>query len=245
MDVAAAVGAAAAAAGNIIGYNRSNFFQNLTLGLNLQQSRQFRRQHIVTAQANLFRNDVQQAIGASVIVQERLAIVSTLMLAVSTHSLSFRLPTNSADFLEGPSNLGGLYFLSISTSFLSFLLALYCSVSASILARRSQKERKGPSEPPDLLNFWVRPPFEEMFCAVDDTAEKQSAEQFEKTAWSNVFRLPGYSILQPKIEQDLQELRRRARFSHLQMQVDEKEDPGSLDSLMLRHSNHERTLMLG
>lgn len=161
------------------------------------------------------------------IVQERLAIVSTLMLAVSTHSLSFRLPTNSADFLEG------LYFLSISTSFLSFLLALYCSVSASILARRSQK---------DLLNFWVRPPFEEMFCAVDDTAEKQSAEQFEKTAWSNVFRLPGYSILQPKIEQDLQELRRRARFSHLQMQVDEKEDPGSLGSLMLRHSNHERTL---
>ena len=37
-------------------------------------------------EANLFRSDVQQVIGASVTVQERLMVVSTLMLVASTYS---------------------------------------------------------------------------------------------------------------------------------------------------------------
>jgi len=217
MDLAAALGAASAAALNLVGYNRTNFFQNLSL----QQSRLFRRQHIVTAQANLFRNDVQQAIGASVTVQERLSVVSTLLLAVSTHSLSFRLPARSADFLEG------LYYLSISTSFLSFMLALHCSVSASILARRSEKE---------LLNCFVRPPFEEMIAAVDESAQTRNAENFEHSGLANVFRVPGSAALRQQFDEDLAELRRRGRFS-------EKEGTeGSLDSVLLRQVRNDRTL---
>eukprot|EP00439_Symbiodinium_sp_Y106_P042418 s546_g5.t1 len=59
MEVGAA--AAAAAGVHLAGYNRDNFFQNL----HLSQARRFQKQQIVTSQADLFRADVEQAIGAS------------------------------------------------------------------------------------------------------------------------------------------------------------------------------------
>ena len=65
------------------GYNRANYFENLSL----KQSRNFRKQQIVGSQAtliisfnlspkaDLFRADVEQAIGASSAVQDRLIVV--------------------------------------------------------------------------------------------------------------------------------------------------------------------------
>ncbi|CAK9101357.1 Uncharacterized protein SCF082_LOCUS47402, partial [Durusdinium trenchii] len=186
MELAAS--AVAAAGLKLLNYNRSNFFENLKL----QQSRKFRRQQIIAAQANLFRSDVQQVIGASVTVQERLTVVSTLMLVASTYSFGLWLPTESADFLTG------LFYLSLSNSCVHFLLGLFSCISASILARTSQKV---------LLNNCVRPPFEEMIMAVDEGEHKESAEHFERQGVSALLRIPGAHFLESRFGRELLKLR--------------------------------------
>eukprot|EP00435_Cladocopium_sp_Y103_P067579 s405_g30.t1 len=216
-------GVAVAAAGlKLLSYNRSNFFENLKL----QQSRKFRRQQIIAAQANLFRSDVQQVIGASVTVQERLTIVSTLMLVASTYSFGVGLPRESADFLEG------LVYLTLSNSSLYFLLALFSCISASILARTSQKV---------LLNNCVRPPFEEMSLGEDmlltPQESQESAEHFERQGVSALLRIPGSHFLEERFGSEL--LRLRAWRSG---KLDAAEEVGSLslNRLLSRHrSNNE------
>jgi len=188
MDLGVAASAVAAAGLKLLSYNRSNFFENLKL----QQSRKFRRQQIIAAQANLFRSDVQQVIGASVTVQERLTIVSTLMLVAATYSFGVALPHESADFLSG------LVYLTLSNSSLHFLLALFSCISASILARTSQKV---------LLNNCVRPPFEEMIAAVDESESKESAEHFERQGVSALLRIPGSHFLEERFGRELLRLR--------------------------------------
>lgn len=218
MDVGVAASAVAAAGLKLLSYNRSNFFENLKL----QQSRKFRRQQIIAAQANLFRSDVQQVIGASVTVQERLTIVSTLMLVAATYSFGVGLPRESADFLEG------LVYLTLSNSSLYFLLALFSCISASILARTSQKV---------LLNNCVRPPFEEMIAAVDESESQESAEHFERQGVSALLRIPGSHFLEERFGSEL--LRLRAWRSG---KVDAAEEVGSLSLnrlLSRQRSNNE------
>lgn len=170
MEVGAA--AAAAAGVHLAGYNRDNFFQNL----HLSQARRFQKQQIVTSQADLFRADVEQAIGASTAVQDRLIVVSALLLGVSAHTFGFHISEQTSEFLNV------LFYLTASVSFLYFMLALFASISANVLARTCQKE---------LLNHCVRPPFEDMMKAVDDAATMFSAENFERQGLSKLFRVPG------------------------------------------------------
>ncbi|CAE7495445.1 unnamed protein product [Symbiodinium natans] len=170
MEVGAA--AAAAAGVHLAGYNRDNFFQNL----HLSQARRFQKQQIVTSQADLFRADVEQAIGASTAVQDRLIVVSALLLGVSAHTFGFHISEHTTEFLNV------LFYLTTSVSFLYFMLALFASICANVLARTCQKE---------LLNHCVRPPFEDMMKAIDDAAANFSAENFERQGLSTLFRVPG------------------------------------------------------
>ncbi|CAJ1382625.1 unnamed protein product [Effrenium voratum] len=214
MEIGVAAAGVAAAGLKLLGYNRSNFFQNLKL----KQSRKFRRQQIITAQAELFRSDVQQVIGSSVTVQERLSVVSALMLVAATHAYGLSMPPETADFLEG------LFYLNLSNSTLYFLLALFSSISASILARTSQKV---------LLNNCVRPPFEEMMAAVDEGEEEESAERFERQDASTLFRIPGSEALLRRFGSEL--LHRRQRFA-------EAAGQNSLQRLLLRQQNNDEAL---
>ncbi|CAJ1393963.1 unnamed protein product [Effrenium voratum] len=177
------------------GYNRSNYFENL----HLKQSRNFRRQQIVTSQADLFRADVEQAIGASCAVQDRLIVVSALLLGLSAHTYGFSINDQTRDFLQA------LFYLSVSNSFLYFLMALIASTSANILARKCQKE---------LLNNCVRPPFADMMRDVDEAAEAESAEAFERQGVQQLLRVPVADQLLPEQQAEC-DLKAFASMDHL------------------------------
>lgn len=179
MEVGAACAAAGAAGLHLAGYNRANYFENL----HLKQSRNFRKQQIVHSQADLFRADVEQAIGASSAVQDRLIVVSALLLGVTAHTNGWNLAANTRSFLQD------IFYLCIGNAFLYFLVSLIASISANILARKCQKE---------LLNNCVRPPFAEMMRDVDLAAELESAEAFERQGVSQVLRIPGADQLSGK-----------------------------------------------
>eukprot|EP00913_Durusdinium_trenchii_P008442 g7927.t1 len=137
--------------------------------------------------------------------KERLTVVSTLMLVASTYSFGLWLPTESADFLTG------LFYLSLSNSCVHFLLGLFSCISASILARTSQKV---------LLNNCVRPPFEEMIMAVDEGEHKESAEHFERQGVSALLRIPGAHFLESRFGRELLKLR-GMRLNRLQVLWDD------------------------
>eukprot|EP00438_Fugacium_kawagutii_P016111 Skav235800 [mRNA] locus=scaffold1267:177393:191873:- [translate_table: standard] len=148
MEVGAACAAAGAAGLHLAGYNRANYFENL----HLKQSRNFRKQQIVHSQADLFRADVEQAIGASSAVQDRLIVVSALLLGVTAHTCLGKAPlqglkltaeANTRSFLQD------VFYLCIGNAFLYFLVSLIASISCS-------------AEHMELLNNCVRPPFAEM-----------------------------------------------------------------------------------
>eukprot|EP00435_Cladocopium_sp_Y103_P011205 s1184_g2.t3 len=115
---------------HLAGYNRANYFENL----HLKQSRNFRKQQIVHSQADLFRADVEQAIGASSAVQDRLIVVSALLLGVTAHTNGWNLAAQTRSFLED------IFYLCIGNAFLYFLVSLIASISANILARKCQKD---------------------------------------------------------------------------------------------------------
>jgi len=187
MEVGAACAAAGAAGLHLAGYNRANYFENL----HLKQSRNYRKQQIVHSQADLFRADVEQAIGASSAVQDRLIVVSALLLGVTAHTNGWNLPANTRSFLQD------MFYLCIGNAFLYFLVSLIASISANILARKCQKE---------LLNNCVRPPFAEMMRDVDLAAELESAEAFERQGVSQVLRIPGADQLSPQNDKLSQEI---------------------------------------
>ncbi|CAK9106111.1 Uncharacterized protein SCF082_LOCUS49425 [Durusdinium trenchii] len=214
MEVGAAAAAAAGAAGlHLAGYNRANYFENL----HLKQSRNFRKQQIVGSQADLFRADVEQAIGASSAVQDRLIVVSALLLGVTAHTNGWTLPEATRDFLED------IFYLCISNAFLYFLVSLIASISANILARKCQKE---------LLCNCVRPPFAEMMRDVDLAAELETAEAFEKQGVSQVLRIPGADQLTGQ----------KLGVEQLWQKVD-SESTALMDRLIQQQISNELTLM--
>eukprot|EP00913_Durusdinium_trenchii_P010763 g10097.t1 len=192
-----------------------------------KQSRNFRKQQIVGSQADLFRADVEQAIGASSAVQDRLIVVSALLNG-------WTLPEATRDFLED------IFYLCISNAFLYFLVSLIASISANILARKCQKDRGrrtlfafwGKRHARELLCNCVRPPFAEMMRDVDLAAELETAEAFEKQGVSQVLRIPGADQLTGQ----------KLGVEQLWQKVD-SESTALMDRLIQQQISNELTLM--
>jgi hypothetical protein len=145
----------------------------------VKQARDYQRQQIRLMQAEMFREDIRDLVGASVSKLGNYVIIATLVLGMIAECyVEGPLPDGTAEFVRS------VYSLCVSSSLLYVIMAVLCAVRANELATQCQKE---------LLTTLVRLPVEEFVADIDEAAAHESVEAFEHQSLGTMLRLPGVS----------------------------------------------------
>mmetsp|Transcript_95306 Transcript_95306/g.308738 ORF Transcript_95306/g.308738 Transcript_95306/m.308738 type:complete len:854 (-) Transcript_95306:198-2759(-) len=165
-------GAGIGGVANMYKYNRDGWMTDVQVN----QARRFQRQQVRLSQAEMFREDIRDLVGASVAKQNNYVLIATLILGMIAECfVEGPMPEGAAEFVTSA------YMLCVGSSLLYLVLSVLCAVTATTLASNCQK---------DLLTTLVRLPVDEFVAEIDEAAPKESVEAFEHQCVTRMFRLP-------------------------------------------------------
>uniref|UniRef100_A0A7S1QZN9 Uncharacterized protein n=1 Tax=Alexandrium catenella TaxID=2925 RepID=A0A7S1QZN9_ALECA len=175
--LSAAVGGAAGGALNLFNYNRDAWM----VDAQLTQHRRMQKQALVLSQASMFREDVQEIVGAATVRQSNYILVLTLVLGMVGVSYTFGdIPDEAQEFVQTA------YTLCIGSSLLYLVISVLCAMSSNHSALRCQR---------DMLVHLVRLPIEDLALEIDVSRDEETVEAFERKGAGEMMRPPGVHLL--------------------------------------------------